>query len=217
MSSTIRIVCFDVGGVLVKHHRTWDAGCAGAGLPVRPGSMSPEMAAHRREVTAAYTTGRIDDARFYSEMSRLMGGLYTPEEVRKIHHHWLGPEYDGVAAVLHRLISVSTIDTGILSNTNPSHWARMQKLDGRSAEFPAPAMLRHRHASHHLGFAKPDPRAFREFERRTDYRGQEVLYFDDLAENVEVAKVQSWIAELIDHSGDTASQIEKALVRHGVL
>lgn len=214
--NSIRIVCFDVGGVLVKHHRTWDAGCAAAGLPVRQGAMSPELTAHRREVTSAYTTGRIDCKGFYSEMSRLMGGLYTPEEVRTIHQHWLGPEYDGVAAVLHRLISVNWIDTGILSNTNPSHWARMNKTEIRPAEFPAPAMLRHRHASHLLGFAKPDPRAFREFERRTDYRGAEILYFEDLPENAEVARTQGWIVELIDHAGDTASQLEGALKKHGI-
>jgi FMN phosphatase YigB (HAD superfamily) len=215
--SSIKMVCFDVGGVLVKHHRSWDSGCAAAGLPVRDGAMSPDMAAHRREVTAAYTTGRIDDGRFYGEMSRLMKGLYTPEEVRRVHHQWLGPEYDGVAAVIHRLISISTIDTGVLSNTNSSHWARMTRTEGRATEFPTPAMLRHRHASHLLGFAKPDPRAFREFERRTDYRGAEILYFEDLPENAEVARAQGWIVELIDHTGDTASQLEAALAKHRIL
>src|SRR5688572_1701169 len=142
--SSIKMVCFDVGGVLVKHHRSWDAGCAAAGLPVREGAMSPEMVAHRREVTSAFTTGRVDEARFCAEMSRLMAGMYSPDEVRKVHYHWLGPEYDGIAAVIHRLISVNTIDTGVLSNTNPSHWSRMTRAEGRPAEFPSPAMLRHR-------------------------------------------------------------------------
>ncbi|MBX3375767.1 MAG: hypothetical protein KF678_02035 [Phycisphaeraceae bacterium] len=215
-SNSIRMVCFDVGGVLIKHHRTWDAGCTAAGLPVRDGAMSPDLAAHRREVTAAYTTGRIPCETFYAEMSRLMGGLYSADEVRRVHHHWLGPEYDGVAAVMHRLISVNWIDTGVLSNTNPAHWARMNKTEIRPAEFPSPAMLRHRHASHLLGFAKPDPRAFREFERRTDYRGAEILYFDDLVENVETARAQGWIVEHIDHTADTAAQIEAALTRHGI-
>lgn len=215
-TNSVRMVCFDVGGVLIKHHRTWDAGCAAAGLPVRPGAMSPEMAAHRHEITAAYTTGRLETDKFYSEMSRIMGGLYSPEEVKKVHHVWLGPEYDGVAAVLHRLVSVNTIDTGVLSNTNRAHWSRMTKTEIRPAEFPSPSMLRHRHASHLLGFAKPDPRAFREFERRTDYRGSEILYFEDLPENAEVAQAQGWIVELIDHTGDTASQLEAALRRHGI-
>lgn len=211
------MVCFDVGGVLIKHRRSWEDGCAAAGLPLRDGCQSSEMVAHRRELAAAHTCGKIGDDQFCRDMSRLMGGLYTPEEVRKVHHHWLGPEYDGVAAVVHRLISVSTIDTGILSNTNPSHWLRMQKINGRTAEFPTPAMLRHRHASHMLGMSKPDPRIFREFERRTDYRGSEILYFEDLPENAAVASAQGWIVELIDHTGDTASQLEAALQKHGIL
>jgi FMN phosphatase YigB (HAD superfamily) len=210
------MVCFDVGGVLVKHRRAWEEGCAAAGLSVRPGSLTPEMAAHRKELAAAYTCGRIDDRKFCAEMSRLMRGEYTPEEIRKIHHVWLGPEYDGIAAVIHRLISVSTIDTGVLSNTNEAHWARMNKVNGRPAEFPAPAMMRHRHASHLLGMMKPDPGVFREFERRTDYRGAEILYFEDLPENAEAARDQGWIVELIDHTGDTAAQVEGALKRHRI-
>jgi FMN phosphatase YigB (HAD superfamily) len=215
MTSSIRMVCFDIGGVLVKHRRTWEEGCAAAGLPVRAGSVGPEKAAHRRELASAYTCGRIDDEHFCREMSRLMGE-YSPEDVRKIHHCWLGPEYDGVAAVIHRLTSINTIDTGVLSNTNQAHWGRMLKVNGKAAEFPTPTMLRHRHASHLLGMAKPDPRVFREFERRTDYRGAEILYFEDLPENAEVAKSQGWIVELIDHTGDTAAQLEAALARHGI-
>lgn len=216
MNSSIKMVCFDVGGVLVKHRRTWEEGCAAAGLPVRPSSMGPEMAAHRKELAAAYTCGRIDDEKFCREMSRAMGGVYTPEEVRAVHHRWLGPEYDGVAAVIHRLTSVNTIDTGVLSNTNQAHWSRMMKVPGRTAEFPTPTMLRHRHASHLLGMSKPDPRVFREFERRTDYRGAEILYFEDLKENADVAREAGWVVELIDHMGDTAGQVEGALKRHGI-
>lgn len=215
-TNSIKMVCFDVGGVLIKHRRTWEEGCAAAGLPLRPEAMTPEAAAHRREMAAAYTCGKISDEQFNRDMSRLMGGVYSPEEIRKLHHFWLGPEYDGVAAVIHRLISVSTIDTGILSNTNAAHWSRMNKINGRTPEFPTPAMLRHRHASHVMGMAKPDPRIFRDFERRTDYRGAEILYFDDLKENAEVARAQGWVVELVDHLGDTAAQVEAALTRHGI-
>lgn len=215
-TSSIKMVCFDVGGVLIKHRRTWEEGCAAAGLPVRAEAMTPEAAARRRETAAAYTCGQISDEQFCRDMSRLMGGAYTTEDVRKLHHHWLGPEYDGIATVIHRLTSVSRIDTGILSNTNAAHWTRMHKVNGKAAEFPTPAMLRHRHASHVLGMAKPDPRVFREFERRTDYRGAEILYFDDLPENAEAARAQGWVVELVDHLGDTAAQVEGALKKHAI-
>jgi len=34
-TSGIRMVCFDLGGVLIKHCRTWREGCAAAGLRLR--------------------------------------------------------------------------------------------------------------------------------------------------------------------------------------
>ena len=41
-------------------------------------------------------------------------------------------------------------------------------------------------------------------------RADEVLFFDDLAENIDAARSLGWRAEQIDPSGDTAEQV----VRH---
>ena len=45
----------------------------------------------------------------------------------------------------------------------------------------------------------------------------EILFFDDLSDNIASARACGWSAEQIDHTGDTARQMAEHLGRHGVL
>lgn len=212
---TIRMVCFDVGGVLVRHCRSWREGCAAAGLPVRDGSDTEEMARRRKELACLLTTGRLTPREFYEQMAAACGGLYTPAEVERIHHAWLGPEYEGVGLVIARLVEAGRAETGVLSNTNEPHWMRLEAAD--STEYQTPRLLRHRHASHRLGAMKPAAEAFALFERHTGFRGEEILFLEDLPENAAAAAERGWRVELIDHTRETARQIETVLQRHGLI
>lgn len=220
--SEIKLVCFDWGGVILRICRNWQEGCAAAGLPLRRGDESPEaqaaMSAARSEVARRYQTGEIESAEFYARLSAAMGGLYSPEEVRRIHDAWLIAEYPGVDRVVARLVEVPGVETGLLSNTNAGHWRRhLPGADGQQPDFPTVGRLKHRHASHLLGAAKPGEAIYALFEARTGRRAREILFFDDLTENVETAHRVGWHAERIDPDGDTASQIERHLKRYGVL
>jgi putative hydrolase of the HAD superfamily len=84
-------------------------------------------------------------------------------------------------------------------------------------EFPAVMKLHHRHASHELGLAKPDAAIYREFERLTNSRREEILFFDDLPENIETAKSIGWQCVQIDPNTRTDTQILAALREHGVV
>jgi FMN phosphatase YigB (HAD superfamily) len=219
MTRNIRMVCFDLGGVLIRHHRTWADGCRAVGLPVLPVLDDPASSTARKELSALHTTGRIDGAEFCRRIAETMQGAYSPADVASVHHAWLIGEYPGARAVVERLADEPRIETGILSNTNAQHWARFCAEGERRPEFPTILRVRHRHASHLLGLAKPDPRIYDEYARRTGM-GEcpgAILFFDDLPENVEVARARGWTAELIDHTRDTASQLVEHLRGHGVL
>jgi len=131
------------------------------------------------------------------------------EEVRRIHDAWLTEEYVGVDAVIRRLVSLPHIETALLSNTNQCHWRR-------HTDFPTASLLKHLHASHLLGHAKPGLEIFRAFERAVGYSGADVLFFDDVQENIGAARSLGWQAELIDYTGDTAAQLSRHLTRHGI-
>jgi FMN phosphatase YigB (HAD superfamily) len=217
----IRMVCFDWGGVILRICRNWEEGCAAAGVPMRgrtgSGADAAAMSAARAEVARRYQTGEIDCAAFAAGVAAATGGLYTSDEVRRIHDAWLIAEYPGVDRVVARLVETAGVETGLLSNTNAGHWRRhLPGAGGTRPDFPTVGRLKHRHGSHLLGAAKPGEEIYRLFEERAGVRGPEVLFFDDLAENVETARRVGWRAEQIDPDGDTAGQMEGWLQRYGV-
>jgi glucose-1-phosphatase len=208
--SPIRLIVFDLGGVLVRICRSWPEGCAAAGVPVRGELREGYPACEAwQELGMQYQTGRIDGVAFSSSLSQRLKGLYLPEEIMAVHHAWILGEYEGVVEVIDR-IHATGLPTAALSNTNHDHWVRMD-------EFPAFMRLRHRLASHLLKLHKPDPAIYRALERQLGHRGGEILFFDDLPENVAAAKALGWNAVQIDPHGRTDQQIEIALQQFGVL
>jgi FMN phosphatase YigB (HAD superfamily) len=67
-----------------------------------------------------------------------------------------------------------------------------------------------------LRLAKPDEAIYRAYEKATGVAGAEIIFFDDLAENIEAARAAGWNAEQIDHTGDTAEQVRMLLSRYGI-
>jgi HAD superfamily hydrolase (TIGR01509 family) len=205
----IKCVVFDWGGVILKHHRSWADACGAAGVEVRAGHDAVELVVRRRALNQQFQAGLIGPEEFYPAMASATGDLYTPEEVRCVHDAWLTEEYPGVRGLIERLVMLPRVETGLLSNTNACHWERMK-------EFPTAGLLKHKHASHLLGHVKPSAEIYRAFERVTGFVGTDVLFFDDLQENINTAHSVGWHAELIDHTGDTAGQLAGHLARYEV-
>ena len=210
------MVVFDLGGVVVRICRSWEESCRVTGMEFRPAVASKELIARRRAVSRQYEVGAIGDEAFYEAMSHSMDGLYSADEVRRAHLAWILHEYAGMDRVIEELHSAG-IATGVLSNTNASHWRQLVSGPHGAAKFPTVERARHVHASHLLGLAKPDAAIYDEFCRRVGIEPARVLFFDDLAENVAAARARGWRAEQIDHLGDPAGQVRLWLGRHGVM
>lgn len=207
----IELICFDAGGVLVRICRTWEEGCQAAGVPFRQRPDTATARQARRDLNAAYQSGRISADEFFEGIARSCDGAYTPDEVRLVHDAWIIDEYRGVrdlVADIHR----ADLRTGVLSNTNESHWNLMG---------PRRSMVvfdvHHPHASHLLGHVKPDEGIFRAFEQATGFAADRILLFDDLEENIDGARAAGWHARQIDHAGDTAAQMRAHLRDLGLL
>lgn len=207
--AVIRLVCFDLGGVIIRICRSWAEGCAAAGVDVRASELRESCAQERYEAVVAYQTGRIDAPTFARTISELLRGAYSPQEIMAVHRAWLMEEYVGVAGLIDDL-HLAGLETACLSNTNHTHWARMN-------EYPAVMKLGVRLASHELGLHKPDAAIYREAERRFGRAGDEILYFDDLVENVAGAHAAGWCAVQIDHASATNEQMRAAIAAHGVV
>ncbi len=214
------VVCFDLGGVLVRICRTWPEACARANIPVRSEQTlaSENARATRREVVDRYQQGRMVCGAYFEALSQSLVGLYSPTEVEQIHDAWTLEEYAGVDALVSALEGVPGVTTACLSNTNHSHWQRLSGANGR-AEYPSVSRLRHRLASHELGCTKPDPAIYVMAERHffAAPRSGRVIFFDDLVDNVTAARIAGWHAFQVDHTGDTVAQMRGHLADLGVL
>ena len=202
------LVVFDLGGVLVRICRSWEEGCARAGVdPDRGWSPTGSGGAHQKLV-AAYTVGRIDDAEFFSSLASVSGGVYSAQEFARLHEAWLIGPYPGAGETLTELQGAG-LTLACLSNTNAAHW---RVLLG----YPMLGALRFRHASHLIGRAKPDPEIYAWFSAACAVAPARIVFFDDLPENVAAARAAGWDAVAIDPAGETPAQIRAALRARGL-
>jgi len=208
----IRVICFDLGGVLIRLRKNWVDVCRAAGFDIRGDAASDRAEDARSQTMAPYVLGRISHEEWADKTSRAMGGLYSPDELTRIHDAWVLEEYAGVGDLIDEL-HARGVATACLSNTNHAHWTRCQ----RANEYPSIARLGSHHASHLLGCGKPDEAMYRAFERATRTDGASVLFFDDLAVNVDAARAFGWSAERIDPSTETVAQMRRHLAGYGVL
>jgi HAD superfamily hydrolase (TIGR01509 family) len=226
-----RVVCFDLGGVLVRICRSWDQACTAAELPYRSAGLMATDAwkIRRKEVVDRYQLGSLSAAAYHEELSRALDGLYSATEVERIHEAWTLKEYPGALELVRELNQLSGVLTACLSNTNAAHWRRLANEDG-NAEYPSVLELRHRVASHVIGCAKPDPKIYAHAQAEffaspalaskhrsaRELAPQHIVFFDDLPENVQAAQAQGWTAFLVDHEGDTVAQMRTHLLELGL-
>jgi HAD superfamily hydrolase (TIGR01509 family) len=222
MSARERVVCFDLGGVLVQIVRNWAEGCRRAGLsaPDAEWVASEAFRARRRDVVDRYQAGAVDCATYYAELARAVDDLYTVAELEAIHRAWTLEHYPGALDLVRELNAAPRVVTACLSNTNHAHWVRLVGDDGRG-EYPAVAELRHRLASHLLGCLKPERRIFElaraKFSERAEVAPADIYFFDDLPENVGAARAAGWNAFQVDPAGDTVRQMRGILKDAGIL
>ena len=212
----IRLVCFDLGGVIVRTCDSWASACVRAGVPYRPEVEELRRQDRVRALDVEWQLGLIDPDGYFRGLSDRLERLYSVEELERIHQAWLLGEFPGTDALVRKLNGLGTVTTACLSNTNAHHW-QMMGADSASSPFQAFHNLRDRQASHLLHLVKPGPEIYREFERRTGAAGGEILFFDDLTENVEAARRAGWQAEEIRPGEEPSAQIGRLLEAHGIL
>lgn len=206
----IRLVCFDVGGVLIRITQLWHEAAAYAGVAIRP-DFDPSLLLTDAPTFDPYQTGELDDDAYLASLAEYLGAG-SAEEALAVHNHILIEPYPGIEALILEL-NQAGLATACLSNTNEPHWIEMNS----SGRFPANEALWLRMASHEVRIQKPDPAIFRLFEQASGFHGDEIAFFDDTAPNVAVAKELGWHAFQVDPKGDTAAQMRGNLNNLGVL
>ena len=202
----MRVVVFDLGGVVVRVCRTWEEACLRAGVEVREPERfaSFELREQRSSLSDAYQSGEIECSAYFAGVASATDGLYTPEEVERVHRAWVGEDYPGIEAVIASLNDEGVV-TACLSNTNRAHWDDLKGASPACAAIAVPLV------SHELHAVKPDDRIYRLAEEALGASPADLVFFDDLEPNVLGARRMGWTSERIDHEGDTASQVRRHL------
>jgi len=207
-----RVLCLDLGDVVVRICHGWSEAAARAGLPDR--FASGDDVSRWLPLMREHDHGRIDNTDYFDQLASLFGYRYSPEEVSRIHAAFLIDEHPRVDEVILAAKSRGLL-TSCLSNTNAQHWEMMS--DPRRTDiWRAFRALDRRLASHLLGMSKPDRAIYDAATRALEATPSEILFFDDRAENVAAAREAGWRAEVIRADAPTAEQIAHGLSRHGV-
>lgn len=203
-SRPVHALLFDLGGVLIeldfeRMYRAW----------ARHSPLSPEEIAARFSVDSAYERherGEINAADYFEHLRRL---LQLKASDREVAEGWnalfVGPIEESLALV-RRLRT--TIPCFCFTNTNPTH---QRTWSSRYPELGS--LFEEIFASSSIGLRKPDERAFRTVAERMGVEPTRILFFDDLAQNVDAARAVGMQAVTVRSPRDIIKALELSRVQ----
>src|SRR5688572_21389161 len=123
--TSVKLVCFDLGGVLVRIVRNWAEAYQRAGV-VPPSATEAAWAAHH-DLMIRFETGEIDEPGYLAAAPGVVGNGVGPDAIVKIFDAWLLGMYPGAAELIDELRSRG-VKAACLSNTNARHWGLLARL-----------------------------------------------------------------------------------------
>ncbi len=174
---TVKVILFDLGGVVV---RLGDAIFPPEWLPNNnPFSLNEWL---RADAAKAFEVGAITHIEFAKSLKRELSIAKSEDQIIEKFAAWpeaLFPSAHDLLTSLRRKYTLAA-----LSNINELHAPRM--LD----EFELDKYFDQLLFSHELGVAKPDPQIFHKAVELLNVEPHEIVFFDDVETNVQVAMAQ---------------------------
>lgn len=202
MAAALRVVLFDIGGVLVEFRGPATL------LGWLSGRLTPEQIWPLwlgSPVVREFERGLVEPEEF---ADRLIADLDLPLDRRRFlddFSRWVTALYPGATELIARIPPSYLRAT--LSNTNVLHWPRL------TDEMKLGALFDRHFPSHLIGKLKPDREVFIHVAEALDCEPSAILFLDDQPLNVEAARAAGLRA--VQASGVAGA--EAALVAAGVL
>jgi putative hydrolase of the HAD superfamily len=207
----IRLAVFDLGRVLVPICDNWQHAATVARIPVPLPKLDDDARATLRTHVHDNECGKLGLGEFCRRAAAVFG--VDPQHIESVSNVYLLGVFPGVEKLLSDLIAADCT-TACLSNTNDNHWRIM--FSGESDYAPL-NHLQHRFGSHLIGLRKPNTKIYEHVEQQTHLSGPQIVFFDDLLENIQAACQRGWHAEQILPGENPVTQMRQHLIRLNVL
>jgi glucose-1-phosphatase len=202
-SNSADVLLFDIGRVVLdldfnKVMTTWavHAGCTPADLA---GRFVVDDSFRHHEV------GKIDDAAFFRNLRASLGIALTDEQFLDGWNAIFAGEMPGIAPLLAN--AAKRMPLYAFSNTNPAHVAHFSRVYSDVL-----GHFRGLFLSSSIGLRKPDARAYDHVVKAIGVPPSRILFFDDIAANIEGARARGLAAVHVTSTDDVA----KALTTLGI-
>jgi glucose-1-phosphatase len=201
-ATDIRVLLFDVGGVLVqlsgvKTMLEWMG-------PDITGDMMWKMWLESRPVRE-FERGRIGADEFAAAVTKEFRLPVEPQQFLTSFTGWVTGLYPGTLEMLAQI--PHSYQLAVLSNSNTLHWTRV--IDDLQL---GPAFA-HQFVSHLTGRIKPDAEAFEHVVDSLGCSPGQVLFFDDNTLNIDAAKRFGMQAVRVQGIDET----KRALIERGII
>jgi putative hydrolase of the HAD superfamily len=189
---------FDLGRVVINIDFTKALASWAAHAGCTPSDLAARYAAD--ETYFHHERGNVSDEAFFANLRRLLGIAITDEQFLEGWNSIFAGEMEGISPLLAR--AAKHLPLYAFSNTNRAHVETFTKV---YAELLKP--FRELYLSSTIGLRKPDAEAFDHVVQAIGVPASRIVFFDDLAENIEGARARGLKAIHVTSTRDIADAL----------
>jgi HAD superfamily hydrolase (TIGR01509 family) len=194
---------FDLGRVVLNIDFSKALACWAGHAGCRPADIAARWAVN--DAYHHHERGTISDEAFFDELRRSLGITISDVQFLEGWNAIFAGEMDGIAPLLAR--AAQHLPLYVFSNTNRAHVAHFTEIHAETLK-----PFRELYYSSSIGHRKPDAAGFDHVVSEIGVPASRIVFFDDLAENIEGARARGLKAVHVKTSRD----VEDALTALGI-
>jgi len=194
---------FDLGRVVLNIDFSKALACWAGHAGCQPADIAARWAVN--DAYHHHERGTISDEAFFDELRRSLGITISDVQFLEGWNAIFAGEMDGIAPLLAR--AAQHLPLYVFSNTNRAHVAHFTEIHAETLK-----PFRELYYSSSIGHRKPDAAGFDHVVSEIGVPASRIVFFDDLAENIEGARARGLKAVHVKTSRD----VEDALAALGI-
>ena len=196
---TADALLFDLGRVVLDIDFSKTLACWAGHAGCEPANLAGRFS-WRDEFYQRHEKGEISDAEFFAALRTLFGVELTDAQFLEGWNKIFAGEMPGIAPLLAR--AAKRLPLYAFSNTNAAH---VEHFSGAYADLLG--HFREIYLSSSIGLRKPDAAAYDHVVRAIGVPAERIVFFDDLAENIEGARARGLTAVHVTSPDDVAAAL----------